>query len=280
MNDSNEQVRELLGAWALNAVDDVERAAVERAIAADADLAAEARELRETVGRLAEADAQQPPEHVREAVLAQIRVTSQDQPPARDRTATHPQHATPDPAPGGASRRERGGSTDELNAMRRRRRWQALAAAAAFIVAVALPTVVAINQADRAGEAEQAQEQAEQQAELAQDQADQIAEALTHPEAQLVGEDLPDGSRAVAVLSQDSALFTAQGMTDLDDQDYQLWVLEGEQATSAGVLDWDEGRLTAHVEQFPADGALAITAEPLGGSDQPTSDPLVVLGAS
>lgn len=34
------------------------------------------------------------------------------------------------------------------------------------------------------------------------------------------------------------------------------------------------------VEQFPADAALAIPTEPIGGSDQPTSDPLVVLGPS
>ncbi|WP_425554611.1 hypothetical protein, partial [Georgenia daeguensis] len=62
--------RELLGAWALDAVDDVERAAVERAIREDPELAAEAGALRETAARLADAGAVAPPPALREAVLA------------------------------------------------------------------------------------------------------------------------------------------------------------------------------------------------------------------
>ena len=259
MNETNEQARDLLGAWALNAVDDLERAAVERAIGADPQLAAEARELRETVSQLADADAEQPPEHVRQAVLAQI----QDTPPGEAG-----QQDTED----SEGRRRIREDRDELARMRRRRRWQGLAAAAALVVAVAVPTGIAVNQADRAG-------QAEQQAAEFQGQADQIADALTDPSAELVSEELPDGARAVGVLGEDSALFTAQEVAELDNQDYQLWVLEGEQAISAGVLDWEDGELTAMVEQFPADAALAVTAEPVGGSEQPTSDPLVVLGA-
>lgn len=256
MNENNDAARDLLGAWALDAVDDVERAAVERAIASDDELAAEARELRETVSRLAEADAQPPPPQLRETVLAQIH---------DDASGTQEDHT--------ADQRALAAQHDELAKLRRRRRWQALAAAAALIVAVAIPTGIAIDQADRA-------QQAELQAEQTQQQADQIAEALMDPSAEVVGEDLPDGSRAVAVLGEDSALFTARDMSELQDQDYQLWVLEGEDATSAGVLDWEDGELTAHVEEFPADAALAVTTEPLGGSEQPTSDPIVVLEAS
>lgn len=252
MNGNDDSPRDLLGAWALDAVDDLERAKVERAIASDEELAAEARQLRETIGRLAEADAQQPPEHVRDAVMAEI----QNAAPTEETTSS------------AAVREDR----NELARMRRRRRWQGLAAAAAAVVAVAIPTAVAVDQADRA-------EQAEVQAGFAQEQAQQFTDALLDPSAEVVSDDLPDGSRGIAVLGDNSALFAARDMTQLQDQDYQLWVLEGEEATSAGVLDWQEGELTASVEQFPTDAALAVTAEPIGGSEQPTTDPLMVLGS-
>lgn len=262
MNEENETARELLGAWALDAVDDLERAAVERAIASDEELAAEARELRETVSRLAESDAQPPPPQLRDAVLAQIHDETSG---AEDRAA---------------EQRAVAAERDDLARLRRRRRWQALAAAAALIVAVAVPTGIAIDQADRAQRAELQAEETQQQADQSQQQADQIAEALMDPSAEVVREDLPDGSRAVAVLGEDSALFAARDMTELQDQDYQLWTLQGDEATSAGVLEWEDGELTAHVDEFPADAALAVTAEPEGGSEQPTSDPLVVLAGS
>lgn len=263
MNEKDNATSELLGAWALDAVDDIERAAVERAISGDEELAAEARELRETVSQIAESDAQEPPEHLRNAVLSQIRET--------DFTTAG---QTPDDRHGVAQQR------DDLAEIRRRRRWQALAAAATLIVAVAIPTGIAIDQSDRAQQAELQADETQRQADQTQQQADQISEALMDPAAELVSEDLPDGSRAVGVLGEDSALFTAQDVAALDEQDYQLWVLDGDEAISAGVMDWEDGALTTHVEQFPADASLAMTTEPVGGSDQPTSDPLVVLNAS
>lgn len=144
---------------------------------------------------------------------------------------------------------------------------------------LAMETVDAnsVAMADAVGELRA--EQAEVQAGFAQEQAQQITDALLDPSAEVVSDDLPNGSRGIAVLGEDSALFAARDMTQLQDQDYQLWVLEGEEATSAGVLDWQEGELTASVEQFPADAALAVTAEPIGGSEQPTTDPLMVLGS-
>lgn len=259
MSGSDDESRELLGAWALNAVDDLERAAVERAIANDPQLAAEARELRETASRIAEAEAVPPPEHLREAVVNRIKDTAQYAPRRTNGSAALQEDT------GGSSRRHRRG------------RWQRIAAAAAVLIAIAVPTAIAIDQADRADQAQQLAQQAQEDAGLAQYQADQIAEALTDPGAQMVGEDLPDGSRTVAVLGENAALFTARGMTELHEQDYQLWVIDDEQAISAGVLTWENGRLTGHVEDFPEDAALAVTAEPAGGSEQPTSDPMVVL---
>lgn len=274
MSENNDAARDLLGAWALDAVDDGERAEVERALAGDNEMACEARELRETVSMMAESDALDPPEHIRQAVFARIQDAAADA--DSDSRSDSDSEGTEQEEP--QSRRTVRDDRAELVRMRRRRQWWGLAAAAAVVVAIAIPTGVAVNQADRADQAEQLAGQAEQQAGAAQQQAELMMDALADPAAEVVGEDLPDGARTAAVLGEDSAVFTAQGMTELQQQDYQLWVLEGEEAVSAGVMDWNEGRLTAQVEQFPADAALAVTAEPEGGSEQPTSDPMVVLG--
>lgn len=274
MSENNDAARDLLGAWALDAVDDGERAEVERALAGDNEMACEARELRETVSMMAESDALDPPEHIRQAVFARIQDAAADA--DSDSRSDSDSEGTEQEEP--QSRRTVRDDRAELVRMRRRRQWWGLAAAAAVVVAIAIPTGVAVNQADRADQAEQLAGQAEQQAGAAQQQAELMMDALADPAAEVVGEDLPDGARTAAVLGEDSAVFTAQGMTELQQQDYQLWVLEGEQAVSAGVMDWNEGRLTAQVEQFPTDAALAVTAEPEGGSEQPTSDPMVVLG--
>lgn len=246
MNDQLNDPRTLLGAWALDAVDDRERALVERAIAADPELAEDARELRETVGLIATHDAQDPPAELRETVLTEVEQTEQSGPARGSKVAP-----APGSAPAAAGRPRSGG----------RGRW--LAAAAAAVIAVGVPTGIAIDQAGRADHAEQ--------------QTEALVEALTRPGAEMIGVDLDEGGRAVAVLAEDSAVFAANGMAELDDQDYQLWVVHDGEATSAGVLAWHDGRLDAQVEDFPQDAALAITAEPEGGSDQPTSDPLVVL---
>lgn len=247
-HDDANDARDLLGAWAIDAVDDRERALVERAIAADPGLAAEARELRDTVGMLGSADAEPPPTTLKDAVLAEV--TSTPQAPQRDDATT---------------RRQRTAGSRETAPRRGRMRWLAVAAAA--VIAVGIPTGIAIDQANRADVAER--------------QAEAMAEAMAQPGAELVAADLDDGGRAVAVLADGTALFTAHGTTDIGahDQDYQLWVIHEDEAISAGVMEWDDGALEAQVDDFPAGAALAITAEPEGGSDQPTSDPLVILAA-
>lgn len=251
---TTEEIRTLLGAWALDAVDDHERVAVERAIAADSALAAEASDLREAVARIAEHDATAPPPAVRHRVLAEIIDTVQL---PTDQSASR-------------SRSDSDDASDDLASARRRRDvrrsnsgGRILAAAAAAVIAIAIPTVIAVNQADRA--------------ERAESQVAHLADALTRPDAALVDADLVGGGRAVAVLADGVAVLAAADLPELTDQDYQLWVVDEDGAVSAGVLSWQDGQLTAQVDDFPGDAALAITAEPLGGSEQPTSDPLVVL---
>ncbi|MGO1583241.1 MAG: hypothetical protein ACTHXO_08475, partial [Actinomycetaceae bacterium] len=74
-----DEVRDLLPAWALDAVDDVERARVERALREDPELAAEAQALRETAARLAAGSAVPPPARLRSEVLDAVAATPQEE---------------------------------------------------------------------------------------------------------------------------------------------------------------------------------------------------------
>lgn len=234
-------VRELLGAWALDAVDDVERRAVERAIAEDEDTATEARALRETVARLAEADAVPAPEDVRDRVLASVAAAPQRgsaEPSTSARHASRP------------SRRNHGS------------RWLLAAAAAAAVV---IPTGIAVHQADRAGTAE--------------DRLREFTEALARPDAELLTTDIAGGGRAAALVSDEEVLFAASAVPELGEEStYQLWLIDEGGPSSAGVLTVEDGRLEARLDALPPGGALAMTVEPAGGSPQPTSDPILILG--
>jgi anti-sigma-K factor RskA len=55
---------------------------------------------------------------------------------------------------------------------------------------------------------------------------------------------------------------------------YQLWLVDQGEATSLAVM---EGDATTAVKEIPHAGVLAVTTEPEGGSDQPTSDPILTV---
>jgi anti-sigma-K factor RskA len=71
-------------------------------------------------------------------------------------------------------------------------------------------------------------------------------------------------------------VFAARGLQDLpDDRTYQLWVIGGDGIESAGLLDVEDGVARAWVGDAPAGSSLAVSVEPEGGSDQPTTTPIV-----
>lgn len=246
-NDDHDEVRDLLAAWALDAVDDVERATVERALRDDPALAAEARSLRETTALLAASGSAPAPVHLRGSVLDRIGTTAQVG------------AAPAGPVQAGTARSGAARST------RRRPVGRWLAVAAAFLVSVGVPAGIAVQQSQRA--------------DRVQEQAEAVADILARPGAQVVQSDVTGGGRAVAVVAGNDAVFTASDLPDLDDGDYQLWVVAEGAPVSAGVLDLSDGAATASVSTVPEGAALALTVEPLGGSEQPTTEPVVVLAA-
>lgn len=55
---------------------------------------------------------------------------------------------------------------------------------------------------------------------------------------------------------------------------YQLWLVHDGEHTSLSVM---EGDVTTAVQAIPAAGDLAVTVEPAGGSEQPTSEPILTV---
>lgn len=240
-----DEVRELLPSWALDAVTAEEAAAVERAVATDPALAEEARALREVAGLLAADASEAPPAALRAEVLARVADTPQERAEA---------DAKDD------------GVVVDLARVRAPRRGRWLAAAVA-LAAAAVPGVIAVQQYNRATQAEE--------------QLTTVAEALAEPGAQLLAADVAGGGRAVAVVGADTSVFSARDLPSLSsEEDYQLWVVDDGGARSAGVLTVAAGRTSAELADLPDGATIAMTVEPAGGSTQPTSDPVVALAAS
>lgn len=238
MSDTSD-VHKLTGAYAVDAVDDLERARFEQHLAECEDCRAEVAELRETAALLAETTAVAPPAALRESVLAGI---SQVRPLPPEVPAPTPRSAT----------EHRSG----------RRAWMP------FLVAAALALVVGVG------------------ALIVQpwtgDDVPQLTAAeqvLQAPDAQEVFVDLGEAGRATVVRSkaEDKAVITTEDMVAAPDgKDYELWFIDGDTFTSAGLMP-DVADQTVVLDGSASDAAaVGITVEPEGGSKQPTTDPLAI----
>ncbi|MGC5629177.1 anti-sigma factor domain-containing protein [Georgenia sp. Z1344] len=279
--DASDDVDALLHAWALDAVDDAERARVERAVEDDPELAAEARALRETAALLASAGSIEPPATLRDHVLDAAARTPQE----RDDTDTgsdtaadgtpvapaddpgeHRGAREPNTSARGGAAGDRAGDAprDELAEARRRRRLPRVLVAAAAAVALVVTGAIAVQQYRRAEEA--------------RDEIAAIHDLLASPGSELVVAEVAGGGTAGAVVADGEAVFVAAGLPELDDdRDYQLWVIDAAGAQSAGVLTSDDGRARTEVPAVDDGDTLGVTVEPAGGSDAPTTDPIVTL---
>jgi anti-sigma-K factor RskA len=316
---TDDDARALLGAYALDAVDDVERREVERLLERDADAAREVAGLQATAALLGAAGSTQPPAALRADVLAAISRTRQvpavddaavdhtasdhtasdhtasdhtaSDHTASDDTAVTPglvvDHgsptapptprpttaATPFPtssptdAPSVVPGTEPGApipitSARSARTPRRSTTWLAIAATA--LGAAVVPSVLAVQQAQRGDRAEQ--------------QAQAVAELLADPDATVVRADVTGGGTAVGVLADERALFTATGLDEPGaGREYQLWILRDGEALPEDVMPDDDGSVRALADDFRPGDALAVTVEPAGGSQTPTTDPVVVL---
>lgn len=237
-------IHTLAGAYALDALTEIERAAFARHIAACDACATEVAELAETASRLGSAVAQPPPARLREAVLAEVSRT-------RQVSAGRPAKA----------------GTDSTQ---RWRRFTAAAVAAAVLGIAGTATVWAVQEA----RVDDAQRLAEQ---VAADQA-RISAVLAAPDVRIRSTTVAGGGTVTVALApslDDGAILVSGLPAPGADKAYQLWLLRGAAPTSAGVMAADAGAGAAVVHGIAGVDTIGVTVEPAGGSASPTL-PVVV----
>ena len=236
---SESDVHKLTGAYALDALDELERLRFEQHLAGCEDCRHEVAELHETAALLTETVATPPPASLRESVLAGI---SQVRPVA-------PEVPVQTPAPA-------------VEPAGRGRRWLPFLVAAALAIFVGLGALViqpwASDDAPRLTAAEQ---------------------VLQAEDAEQVFLDLGASGRATLTRSksQDRAVITTEDMVSAPaGKAYELWFIDGDEFVSAGLMP-DEADQTVVLDGSAAQAAaVGITVEPESGSKQPTSDPIAV----
>ena len=248
---THQEIEELLGAYALDAVDADEAREVEDHLAGCPRCRAEVAEHREVAALLTSGTAVAPPAGVWDKIAADL---GDGPPPVPIEVA----FGRRDPEP-------------VVTAPPRRSPLLGLAAAAAIIV-IALMAVVLVNQRRDLDDVR------DQLAAVGNGPSEgELAALLADPDTDVV--DLTgDAAGARALIGEDgNGMLLAAGLPELGaDETYQLWGLpEGtDEMVSLGVLGAEPGQAAFHVE----DGitTLAISREPEGGSSEPTTDPLVL----
>ncbi|WP_031464971.1 anti-sigma factor [Sciscionella sediminilitoris] len=240
----NPDVHTLTGAYALDALDDLERASFERHLAECPDCAREVREFRETAARLGVAAAVSTPEQLRERVLAEVARTRQFGPAGPRAGRARPARWTV--------------------------RITGLVAAAAVVAAVLLGVDLWHTDRDLAGT----------QSRLAAVSA--VINAPDAKSAKGTASN-GGTATAVVAPSRHRAVLLVTGMPPAPaDRVYQLWFMGGGKAYSAGLLHRGAGDGFTPVIAPTVPGAeqVGLTLEPAGGSPQPTTDPLMAFPLS
>jgi anti-sigma-K factor RskA len=245
MND--EELRELLALEAVGALSDTERAELDDAIEGRPELRAELESLRGAAATMAEAVSEPPPPSLRARVLGEIATTPQEPAfPAPEITSV-PEAA---PAP-----------VVPITSARHHRwvRWGAIAAAAAAAAIGVL--VVSPFGGDDAG--------------------DHIADVLEDPNAttiELTGE--LSGLRLVHSDAANATVLEGTGVPAPEGDDvFELWRIAGTTTPEPIIREFrpEDGMVVELMEGVdPGDDVFAITIEPPGGSDEPTSDPVAM----
>lgn len=243
----------LTGAYAVDALTGPERAEFEHHLADCEECAQEVRELRETAARLGAAAATEPPEDLKHRVLREIAHTRQE-PPGAEPPAHH-----------GA----RAGRTPN--------RWAMRLAVAASVVGIALAATFGGFALHTQRQLEQAQQSVEQTG----DRSAEIARVLHASDARIVRTTTGGGDATMVVSSElGKAVFMSERMPRVpSDRVHQLWAIGPAGARSMGLLQQDpRGRAQPVVTDLPANtDQVGITNEPEGGSQQPSTDPIMLL---
>ncbi|HEY7874945.1 MAG TPA: anti-sigma factor [Actinomycetota bacterium] len=235
MERSHEELKELLVPYALGAIPEDEMAEIRSHILSCEECMAEADGYAETAASLAvAAEPEALPAGFADRVVAKAR---------------------------------EGRSTETVSAPARSRRWRVLEGLsfAALLLVVAVLGVAVVNARSDAALERRA-----------------VGALVSDEGMELTG---LEGVAARMLPGDDGSVFVAQGLEETaSDETYQLWLMRGECAVSdgdctivsAGTFEPDDDGIVIHEAAESLDGYddAAVTIEPAGGSEQPTSDPL------
>ena len=290
-NGSIDNPADLAGAYALHALSPEEAAEYERYLARSEQARIEAAELSDTAVALGLAAAPvQPSSALKASLMAQLSSTPQLAPLA---VPTTPVSSAPNGPAGSADQTDAPpaaipiGSAPSLGAAsapastggsaaeRAQRRW--FQRPAGYLVAAAAAVALFVT-GTFAGQAIYGNPNDD----FAQQQAASLAEIEAAPDSQRAAAQTATGQDATLVWSGELGL-SAIIVDDLpalgDDQDYQLWYIGAAGPVSAGTFDSDgSGTAWRVLDGTMAEGdTVGVTVEPKGGSEQPTTDPIVAI---
>ncbi len=240
------EIHTLAGAYALDALTEIERAGFARHLASCEACAVEVAELSETASRLGAAAWEAPPPGLRSTVLGEV---------ARTRQVT--------------ARIDEPSTRGEF-AVRRWRRWTAAAVAAGVVAIGGVATTVVIEE-------RRVDQIAAEQARLAA-----ALSALGGAGDATVRSVNADGGGRVTVAvspSLDQGVVLVSRMPEPPaGKVYQLWLITGNSPASAAVMAAGQRDGTVLLNSVGTADTLGVTVEPVGGSSSPTSG--VIAGVS
>ncbi|KQO63501.1 anti-sigma factor [Curtobacterium sp. Leaf261] len=283
MNGRSDDMELMTGSYALDAVDEAERQAIEAALATSDDMRAEADSLRQTALLLAYAvKTVDPPAELKASLMAKIATTPQR--PAQ--TARHsdttaesvseptiePNATVSDMATVSDITAPTVGASTHTATGRARARWfqrpAMVLAAAAAVTAVFTGAGLGFNALTNP---EQSQTQ----------QASGVDRITAAADFKRSTTDVSTGGTATVVwsdkLGKSGVILKGVGPAPAG-KTYELWYI-GSKITSAGLMnEVDGGTSSAVLSGKRTDGiTVGITIEPKGGSAQPTTDPIAAV---
>jgi predicted anti-sigma-YlaC factor YlaD len=233
----SDDIHALVGAYALDAVDDLERVAFDRHLRDCGACRAEVAELQEAAARLADSTWSVPPPSLRQNVLAEIATTRQVAPlaPARPRRS-----AT--------------------------LRLRLTAAAAAVVAAATAGTAVFVVQDSRVRHERAI-------AEAARSGNSRVQAILASADLVVRQEPLTTGGTVTVAssrLQNAGVILLAASSLPPSGRVFELWTVQGTNAKGVGTLDPGQGNIVQVVEGLPGSSAVGVTIEHTGGSLTPT----------
>ncbi len=260
MGGSRAGLHTLVGAYVMDAAPEADRVAFERHLTGCEPCREEVRSLREATARLAAAVAIEPRPELREQTLRSAVRLRQLAPLVAD------QHG--DGLAGLARRLARRARLTGAGAQS----WLARAAVTAAVVLAAVVVALSLHLISM-----QHRLSADAQRSHA------IAAILGAPDAKMMTAKVSTGGTATVVMSHRmrELVFTASKLSALPaSRAYELWLIGPSGDTAVGLLPPAHGGMTDPmvVEGLVHGDQLGLTVEPAGGSPQPTTSPIVVIG--